>query len=107
MSVGLLVVRLLYHFYVFIRMQLLLGLYSYLHTPKFVVKIIENRYIVKKSVITGKIRYIQVWKNLRTWYPTYFRVMVRLQPFPCLNSYSFPQRKLFKVTMYRNPLQKW
>ncbi len=44
----------------------------------------------KQSVITGKIRYIQVRMNLRIYYhPTYFRVAVRLQPIPCLNSYSF------------------
>ena len=60
----------------------------------------------EKSVITGKIRYIQVRMKLRIYYPTYFRVAVRLQPFPCLNSYSFLPKNVFKVTMYRNHQQK-
>ena len=53
------------------------------------------------------IRYIEVHKYLRTCYPTYFRVAILLQSFPCLNFYSFLPMYASKVSVYRNPQQKY
>ncbi len=58
-----------------------------------------------KLKITGKsliIRYIEVHKYLKTCYPTYCRVAILLQPFPCLNFNSFLSIHAHKVYMYRN-----
>ncbi len=50
---------------------------------------ISSRQNSKLPVNSIKIRYIEVHKYLRTCYPTYFRVAILLQPFPCLNFNSF------------------
>jgi hypothetical protein len=44
-----------------------------------------------------------VQKNLAVCYRTYFRVVIPLEPFPCLNSYSFLSFHACKVYVYRNP----
>jgi hypothetical protein len=51
-------------------------------------------------------RHIEVHKYLRTCYPTYFRVAILLQSFPCLNFDSFLSFHAHKVYMYRSHQQK-
>ena len=52
------------------------------------------------------IRYIQVRMYLAICYPTYFRVAIPFQPFPCPNSYYFLLINAAKVVGYPNHQQK-
>jgi hypothetical protein len=52
------------------------------------------------------IRYDNVRINLEIWYLTYCCVANRLQPFLCLNSFSFMSFHVYKVSLDQFPQQK-
>ncbi len=73
------------------------------------VQVAEPLFLGLKRWFTGvyiNFRYIEVRIYQAIWFPTRFRVAVRLQTFPCLDLYSILPLHEYKVTMYRNHQQK-